>query len=131
MRIRLLLFKGVSKNYFRAGNSGMIREMVLDNCPDGRSPAHLVAVLLVAVLCVAGALTGCAHNYPGGVVATEAQAIAIAEHECHSSRQYYSGPWHVRLQGEEWFLYLTPTGGMQITINARTGATDGCVVVTR
>ena len=91
-------------------------------------PARLGAVL--CVFASSGILLGCMLSYPNGVVRNSAEAIAIADRECESSLKYYSGPWHVHLRGDEWWLYMTPEAGLQILINARTGKTNGCVVVT-
>ena len=84
---------------------------------------------LVMPLVLSSTVFGCSIGYPSGVVKNSEQAIAIADHECGDySVKYYPGRWHTELTGENWLVWKK--GGMQISIDAKTGRTEGCIVVT-
>ena len=89
---------------------------------------HVVAVRHASALALVATLTACA-TFPGGVVTDRAQAIAIAERKCGRIPGYGNEPWHAELTGETWFVWRGPHAGLNITIDARDGRTDGCVAV--
>jgi hypothetical protein len=78
------------------------------------------------IACLLG-LAACAETYPDGVVKTRDQAIAIAKRVCDVTG---NDPWNVRLTDDTWLVVLGGRGGLQVSIDARNGSTDGCVVIT-
>jgi hypothetical protein len=71
-------------------------------------------------------LSGCAATYPSGVVKTEQEAMTIASRECDAS-----GHWKATLTGDSWQVVWQQDGAFVVTIDARSGKTDGCTVVTK
>jgi hypothetical protein len=88
-----------------------------------------VAVTRAWVLALIVALTACATHLPTGVVKYRYQAIAIAQRECAKSSKSYTGAWQAQLTGESWFVWKGKHAWMHVTIDARDGSTDGCVIV--
>jgi hypothetical protein len=84
----------------------------------------LIALLLLAV-------AGCAERpLTTDAVRDRAAAVAIADHECGSSVADYPPPWRVRFEDRSWFL-SRGGGGLQISVLASEGSTQGCVIFTR
>jgi hypothetical protein len=71
-------------------------------------------------------LSACAATYPDGTVKTEQDAIAIATRECGER-----GLWKATLTGDTWEVIWKKDGAFLVTIDARTGKTSGCTVVTK
>jgi len=85
----------------------------------------------VGILSFTGLLVGCATANPAWTVKSEDQAIAIAARDCGTSSEKYSGKWQAELQGDHWFVWKSPTAGLQDRIDAVNGKPEGCVIVTR
>lgn len=71
-------------------------------------------------------LSACAATYPGGAVKTEQDAMTIASRECD-----VSGHWKATLSGDTWQVVWRLDGAFIVIIDARTGKTTGCTVVTK
>jgi hypothetical protein len=81
------------------------------------------------MLCAASCAPHARPN-PADVVKTKAEAIAIAGQDCGYTKSFYQGPWHANYDAGKWILERG-SEAMVIAIDARTGQTEGCVIVTR
>ena len=88
-----------------------------------------VAMRRASFLVLIAAATACATALPSGVVKYRDQAITIAERECAKTSNAYKGDWQAQLTGESWFVWRGKHAWMHVTIDARDGSTDGCVIV--
>lgn len=73
-----------------------------------------------------GCVFGCAATFPAGVVKNAEQAEAIAAVQCASEVGRRPPRWRARLTGHIWFVWQDE---VQITVDARNGATEGCKVI--
>ena len=88
-----------------------------------------VAVARVSLLTLIAMLGACATSFPTGLVRDRDQAVAIAERECASHANSYKGDWQAQLTGNSWFVWQGKHAWIHVTIDARDGSTDGCVIV--